>query len=975
MSRARLGAYSAPQTTYTQGVTPDSTPPDPAQRLAEVKSRGGAFVARARSATALRAEDVIDGAKLRTQLTAAALDNIGRDAAATRAAVDHLHRAMFRGRMIAQEMLEDGQDGVTVARFLSDVQDQVLRALFDFTVTHVFRSRNRTEGERLALFAVGGFGRGTLAPSSDLDLLFVRSYKSTPWAESVIEYMLYRLWDLGVKVGHSVRTPEECIRLAREDHTIRTAMLDARLLLGDEDLGRSFLTAFRDEAARFKLRDYIAAKLSERDARHVRLGGSRYSVEPNVKESKGGLRDLDSLGWIANAVSGSSALEHLVAQKVFSTREASIFRRASRFFWTVRCHLHFLTGRAEERLSFDLQPEIARRMGYSARADNIGVERFMKRYFIAAKEVGTLTRIFSAKLEAESHKLPERIGWLMPRDTRNLSAKGLRIRGGRLDVMPQAVEKDPVTMLRLFQEAGLRGLDLHPEAMETVTRHVRSVGRTLRSSREASRVFLEMLTSRNHPYDSLIRLNESGLLGGMIPEFGRIVGQTQFNMYHHYTVDEHSLLLIDTLSRIESGDLSAELPLSSDVFPKIRGRRALYLAALLHDTGKGQGDQQIEGAHSARTACLRLGLEAGEADLVAWLVGNHLEMSDTAQRRDISDPRTIGAFTQRVGSLERLRLLLLLTVADIRAVGPGVWNGWKGQLLRELYHATEAALRGGTVDERHTVQALQSRASLARSAVQQAAPETAPMLDGFADAYWLSFDTATQAWHSSIIASTGTGEVRSASRILPLAGASELVVVCPDRPGLFADLAGMIAAEGGDILTAGGYTRSDGLALDVFALLDSTGKAFGHDDVARLSRLQAYALRAASGERFEAQTTRPDRRQAAFIVEPSIMFDTEASADCTLIEVSGRNRPGLLRDLARTLTDAGLDLRSAHVGTYGETACDVFYVQLRDGTKSLPARLTGEVSEALMDVLSQDEPDAPKTPARRLAQARASSNR
>ena len=946
------------------------TPPpigQPAQTRAEV--------AHPRSAKPLRAEDVLDGHKLRVQLTTAALDNIGNEQAATRTAVDHLHRALFRGRMIAQEMLESGHDGVTVARFLSDVQDQVLMALFDFAVTHVFRSRNRTEGERLSLFAVGGYGRGTLAPSSDLDLLFVRSYKSTPWAESVIEYMLYRLWDLGVKVGHAVRTPEECIRLAREDHTIRTALLDARFLLGDEDLGKTFLKSFRDEAARYKLRDYVAAKLSERDARHVRLGGSRYSVEPNVKESKGGLRDLDSLGWIANAVSGVRGLEDLATQGLFSVREAAIFRRASRFLWSVRCHLHYLTGRAEERLSFDLQPEIARRMGYVGRADNIGVERFMKRYFIAAKEVGTLTRIFSAKMEAESHKLPERIGWLVPRDTRNLANKGLRMRGGRLDLMPDALDKDPVTMLRLFEEAGLRGLDLHPEAMEMVTRRVRGASRALRDSKEANRIFLDILTGRQQPYETLTRLNETGLLGGLIPEFGRIVGQTQFNMYHHYTVDEHSLLLIDTLHRIETGALTAELPLSSEVIPKIIGRRALYLAALLHDTGKGQGDQQIEGAQSARAACLRLGLEAAEAELVAWLVGNHLEMSDTAQRRDISDPRTISAFTQRVGSLERLRLLLLLTVADIRAVGPGVWNGWKGQLLRELYYATEAALRGGTGDERHTLQALQSRAEAARQALRQSQPETAWALLAFNDAYWLSFDADTQAWHAAIAAGTAPQSARAATRILQLSSASELVVAAPDRPGLFADLAAMIASEGGDILTAGGYTREDGMALDVFALLDGTGKAFGHDDPSRLARLESQALRAVAGELFEAQASRPDRRQAAFLVEPSILFDTEASADCTLIEVSGRNRPGLLRDLARTLTNAGLDLRSAHVGTYGETACDVFYVQLRDGSKALSARLTDDIAQALMAVLTQAEPDAPKTPARRLAQARASSNR
>jgi [protein-PII] uridylyltransferase len=932
-----------------------------------------------------RVDNVINGAQLRAQLTAAALDHSGDDQAATRAAVDHLHRALFRGRMIAQELLDNGLDGVSVARFLSDVQDEVLRALFDYTTVHVFRARNPTAGERLSLLAVGGYGRGTLAPSSDTDLLFLRSYKSTPWAESVIEFMLYRLWDLGIKVGHAVRTPEECVRLAREDHTIRTAMLDARPLLGDAELAARFETQFRTEAATFKLKDYVAAKLAERDGRHTRLGGSRYGVEPNVKESKGGLRDLDSLGWIANAIYGVRKLDELTTHGVFSTREAAIIRRAARFLWTVRCHLHYLTGRAEERLSFDLQPEIARRMGYDTRADQPGVERFMKRYFLAAREVGSMTRVFSAKLEAQSHKQPERLGWFLPKDTRALAQKGLRLRADRLDLMPGALDADPVAGVRLFTEMCLRDVDVHPDAMQDLAKRVRALAPGLRTSPAASAAFLELLTARKPNYLTLTRMNDAGLLGAILPEFGRIVGQTQFNMYHHYTVDEHSLLLLDTLNQIESGALAEALPLSSEVAPKLKHRRALYLAALLHDTGKGIGDQQVEGAAVARTACLRLGLDAAEAELVAWLVGNHLEMSDTAQRRDVSDPRTVAAFAQRVGSLENLRLLLLLTVADIRAVGPGVWNGWKAQLLRELYYATESVLRGGSMDERHVLRTLQVRAQEARSSFAAARPELAMALTPFPDAYWLATDEAARVWHAGALSSCSVEPgapvgVTVASRIAPGDGALELLIAAPDRPGLFADLAAACSMEGADILNAAAHTRQDGVALDVFSLIDGGGGPFGISDPHRLARLVAGAERAAAGPQpkgKEAATPlRADRRQAAFLIEPTVTFDNDAAAEHTLIEVSGRNRPGLLRDLARTLAESGIDIRSAHVGTYGETACDVFYVrEAGQGGKLGHSQRREDLAAALTAVLAADDPGAPRTPARSLARARASGNR
>ncbi|MGE3867176.1 MAG: [protein-PII] uridylyltransferase, partial [Hyphomonadaceae bacterium] len=588
-----------------------------------------------------RIEHVVDGEKLRAQLSAAALDHIGDDAGLRRRALQLLHHALFRGRIIAKERLEGGASGTETARLLGHVADEVVQALYDFTTTHVFRSRNPTEGERFAVLAVGGYGRGTLAPSSDLDLLFLRAYKQTPWAESVTEYMLYMLWDMGLKVGHSSRTVEECIRLARTDHTIQTALLEARQLCGDESVANDFMARFRRDVVAVSHRTFIAAKLKERDERHARAGSSRYLVEPNVKEGKGGLRDVNTLFWLIRHCYGASTEEDYEALGVFTRAEMYILLRASEFLWRCRCHLHFLTGRAEERLTFDLQPEMSHLMGFGPRGHQPGVERFMKRYFLAAKEIGSLTRILCAKLEADHQKRAPSLTRLAASPPAPVvSAPGFQIEAGRLKHEASAFRADPVNMLRIFEVADARNLDIHPDSLSEITRSLRRVNASLRADDDARRTFLNILASKNNPGRALGLMNECGVLGRFAPEFGRIVAQMQFNMYHHYTVDEHTLHAIDIISAIEHGQLKQDHPLATDIFPKIVNRRALYLAMFLHDTGKGAGDQEEEGEKSAIAACERLGLPAEEIDRVGWLVGHHLLLSDVAQDRVVGVPRT-----------------------------------------------------------------------------------------------------------------------------------------------------------------------------------------------------------------------------------------------------------------------------------------------------------------------------------------------
>jgi [protein-PII] uridylyltransferase len=930
-----------------------------------------------------RLEHVVDGRKLRVQLTAAALEAFNDPAAARPRVLALLKDALFRGRSVARERLEAGASGLDCARLLSAVMDEVISALFDYVTVHMFRARNPTVAERFAVVATGGYGRASLAPSSDVDLLFLRAYKDAPWAESVTEAILYMLWDLGLKVGHASRTLDDCMRAARDDITIRTSLLEMRLVCGDEGLLKDLEGRLRRDLFAGTAAAFAAAKLKERDERHARTGASRYAVEPNIKDGKGGLRDLHTLFWIARYIHGFDNLTDYSKAGVFTRAELATFLRAVNFLWTVRFHLHTLTGRAEERLTFDLQPEIARRMGYMDRRSQAGVERFMKRYFLVAREVGALTRILCAKLEADEQKAhPSGLSRFLPRarPRRDDDDPDFMVDGGRLSFAdPDAPGARPILTLRLFARADRRNLDIHPDALAAVTRNLQALRPSLRRDPEARTILLEIIASPRNPAAVLRLMNEAGVLGRLVPEFGRIVAKTQFNMYHRYTVDEHTLLGLQIIADIEHGRCEAEHPLATSVFPLIANRRALYLAMLLHDVGKAGGDQQIAGAIAARAACERLGVGEEETELVAWLVGHHLVMSDVAQRRDLSDPRAIASFTELVASPERLRLLSVLTVADIRAVGPGVWNGWKAQLLRDLFRLTEAALRGGRADEQAIRERLAEQAADARARLS-AEPALADWFSTVDDAYWIGLDASQQDWHAGVVrASLAAGvAVWVDARVESRRGATELLVLAPDRPGLFAAIAGAIADAGANVVDARIHTTRAGQAFDVFALHDINGDPFGAGNPRALAAL-TDRVRAAAGVTVPSPPPpepAPPKRLAAFAIDPWVTVDNEASETETVVEVSGRDRPGLLRDLAQALAEEGLVITSAHVDGFAERVADAFYVREAHGGKREDPRAIARLKASLSAVLSRDEPEGPLAPARlRLPRARASSAR
>jgi [protein-PII] uridylyltransferase len=852
-----------------------------------------------------------------------------------------------------QNRFESGRiESLVAAHALSDVQDAIVQVLYDLVSKHFYYAQNPTQAERIAIVATGGYGRRQLAPQSDIDLLFLRPYKQTAWGESVIEFILQMLWDLGLKVGHATRSLEECIRLAKQDVTIRTAILEARYIGGERPLFDEMRRRFRADVAAGTALHFVSAKLAERGERHFRQGESRYLVEPNLKEGKGGLRDLQTLYWIGKYLYGVDDPAALVQHNVFTEEEFALFQGAEACLWQVRFHLHYLTGRPEERLSFDLQPEVARRFGYAGSQRNV-VETFMRRYFLVAKDVGDLTRIFCAALEEQNQKAKPSLSRFLPDFLKTRAASDpFHIENGRLNARDNAFESDPANLLRIFHLADERGLDVHPAALRTITRSLDLIDEEFRADAEANRLFLAILTSKRDPERALRWLNESGVFGRFIPEFGRVIGLTQFNMYHHYTVDEHLIRAVGHVAAIERGALRKDHPLATEIVRRIKSRPALYAAILLHDIAKGlPGDHSDEGAAIAGRLCPRWGLSPEETDTVVWLVRNHLVMSDTAQRRDIGDPKTVRDFVEKVQSPEMLRLLLVLTVADIRAVGPGVWNGWKGQLLRELYHEAESLMAGGDGAGARSARVQDAKVALAKRLSDFDETICAAALARHSDSYWLSFDAPAHERHARLLET-----LQSGGKALALSADSnafravtEIVVSTADRPGLFSALAGAITASGGSIVDAKIFTTTDGLALDVFSVQDAEGSPFG--DPRRIERLRSNILRTLAGAvipRAPMLRAAGRKRAGAFEVHPRVRFDNAASAAATVIEVETADRPGLLYDITRAIFESGLSISSAMVATYGERVVDVFYVRDAYGHKlTNPDRLNGIEAQLL----------------------------
>ena len=902
----------------------------------------------------VRQRDIVDRRAIVARLGAIAAEHGAEDGRAEILAL--LKQTLAAGREEIRRRFDERSDGRACMRGNAFLIDQIIRVLYDFAYQTAYPLANPTQGERIAVVAVGGYGRSELAPFSDVDLLFILNYKLTPHTEQVIEYILYMLWDLGLKVGHATRSIDECLRMGDKDLTIRTALLESRFLWGDNPIYAEFRRRYLATIGADSGMEFVIAKLAERDARHHKMGDTRYVLEPNIKEGKGGLRDLHTLYWIAKYLYRVDEIPELIEKSVFSPAEAARFRKAHEFLRTVRCHLHYIAGRGEERLTFDHQQTIARLLGFNDRKGVKGVERFMRYYYLIAKEVGDLTRIFCAALEIAHRRQPRfRLPFFSGR-ARELD--GFVAKDGWLrTVSPTAFADDPVNFIRLFAVAQTNGLDIHPASLRQITQNLKKIDEKLRADEQANHLFLDILTSRNDPATALKRLNEAGVLGRFIPDFGRVVAQMQYDMYHVYTVDEHSIRAIDLLARIEAGELADDHPLSTEIIHKVASRRALYVATFLHDIAKGRGGRHSQkGAEVALALCPRLGLSEEETESVAWLVLHHLDMSNVAQKRDIDDPKTIKDFAEIVQSPERLKLLLVLTVADMRATGPHVWNGWKAALLRDLYYRAEEVMSGEAITGGGTAARIEDAHGRLRERLKGWPGQAidAHLARGY-PGYWLSLDTDAQARHAELIraAEEGSQALVIDTRVDKDRAITEVTVYTSDHPGLFSRIAGAMALSGASIVDAKIYTLTNGKALDIFWVQDAEGGAF--DDPGRLKRLSSRIAESLTGEiatgrELKGRESLPSRARV-FAVPPRVLIDEAASATHTVIEVNGRDRPGLLFEVTRALTDLGLQISSAKISTYGERVIDVFYVKDVFGMKIQHEAKHAAIKERLMQAL------------------------
>lgn len=894
--------------------------------------------------------------KINTAIQTVAEDNLRSSIA------NVLSNANVKGRLEIQSHFEKSpfESAKTIASY-SFLKDKLISLAFDVVQTTLQSSKNKqTNLDYISIIAVGGYGRAEMAPHSDVDLLFLTQAKPSKRVQKIIEDILYILWDMRLKIGYSTRSTSQCIQLGKTDQTIKTALLEHRYLCGNKNLYDDFCKKLRGQLFKASATEYVEEKLEERAKRHERQGGQRYMVEPNVKEGKGGLRDLQSLFWITKYISHATTHKEMIDQGYFTQQEYDNFLVAHNFLWAVRCHLHICANRASEQLTFDHQVEVAKRFGYKGGRGMRGVERFMQDYFRQATHVGELTRVFLTALEAQQVKSTLSLGdrfrnilWRTLNIDGNLS-DGFQLEHGRINIInPDIFLKDPINILRLFEEGLKTGLLIHQDAMRVVTANLRKITPKVRKNPETQRIFMSLLLDYGNPERALRRMNELGVLGAIIPEFKRIIALMQFNFYHSYTVDEHTIQCISFLARIEQGTLNEELPIASEILKSGVNRRVLYIAILLHDIGKGlPEDHSIAGAELAKKIAPELGLNASEADRVVWLVENHLVMSDFAQKRDLSDPKTVSNFGKIVKTTSNLNLLTVLTVCDIMGVGPGALNNWKAQLLRELYTNTRNLIKGGLDTQGKNKPYLIAMSALSELLIDWDSTSIQEEVDRHYPAYWQGLDTNTQYIFANLFKNLGSKKIASHFEVDEDRDATRAQFLMQDHPGIFSRLTGAIALANANVIDARTYTTSDGYATPVFWIQDNDGKPF---DLSRLGRLKKLIDQTLSGDVIARDVLKVRNklkpRERNFKVPTDITFDNQGSDIYTIIEVDTRDRHSLLFDLTRTLANANIQIASAVIATYGAQAVDVFYVKDMIGLKITSENKQNAIKDKLQEAI------------------------
>jgi [protein-PII] uridylyltransferase len=818
-------------------------------------------------------------------------------------------------------------------------------ALVDALLVRAWRLYLPGDDPAIALLAVGGYGRGELHPASDIDLLILLQGDDTPYREGIGGFLTF-LWDIGLEVGHSVRSVAECVHEAGQDITVATNLQESRLLLGSQALYQQQLDAC-GPAHIWPGPAYFKAKLAEQVARHQKYHDTAYNLEPNIKESPGGLRDIQMIGWVAKRHYGAESLAELVQHGFLTEDEYRTLHEGQAFLWRVRFGLHVLAGRREDRLLFDFQRSLAKQFGYRAQAGHLAVELFMKQYYRTVMELNRLNEMLLSLFQEEILYADDSAE-PMPINKR------FQARHGFLEVVNERIfQRYPFALLEVFLV-----LEQHPELLGVRANTIRLIRQSrdlidadYRADLRNRSLFMEIMRQTTGITHELRRMNRYGILAAYLPEFGRIVGQMQHDLFHAYTVDEHILMVIRNLRRFTVPEFSHEFPFCSQLIQTIPKQELLLIAGLYHDIAKGRGGDHSElGTVDAEDFCRRHGLSSYDTSLVVWLVRKHLLMSSVAQRQDISDPEVVHEFAVEVGNQTRLDYLYLLTVADIRATSDSVWNAWKGALLKELYDATRAAFRRGLHNpilqsEQIEDTRQQARAWLADSELDPARAEA--LWQQLGDEYFLRFSPDEIIWHTeAILGQPDPDRAVVLLRDIPQRGGTEVVIYTRSYPNLFLQATSLLERAGVTINDARIFS-GDGYVLDSFLVTDADGNPLQNSDRAD------YLLQSLRENIGHPRTDIPLRelrlpRQAKhFRFPPSLEFEQDENRRRTILHVRAFDRPGLLSHIAQGFYECQVQLHSARVATFGERAEDIFEITDAEGRMITDPQQLACLSESL----------------------------
>ncbi len=836
-----------------------------------------------------------------------------------------LRQTIEHAQTAIQHAFEEGADTLETVTARAQFIDQVLIHIFD----HYFSDCDQA----VSLIAVGGYGRSELHPASDIDLMLLLQDTETDQTRHKLEQFLMLLWDSGLEIGHSVRTLKECVDEARKDITVITNLMESRILSGDAFLFNRMLEATGPDKI-WNSREFFEAKLEEQTLRHRKFGDTAYNLEPNIKENPGGLRDLQMIGWVAKRHFGTRILSELVTHNFLSQAEYETLSECQAYLWKIRIHLHFITNRHEDRLIFDFQKQLAQIFGYEDGENNLAIEQFMQKYYRTVMELERLNELLLQLFRQEILYTDT------DEDAITINRRFHIINGNIAACHENVFSEHPSSLLEIFLL-----LELHPEIFGVHAQTIRLIRENrhliddgFRASHIARQLFIDIITQPRGVTHELRRMNRYGILAAYIPAFDKIVGRMQYDLFHTYTVDQHTLFVVRNMRRLSVPGFAHEYPLASGIFHHLKKPELLYLAGLFHDIAKGRGGNHADlGAIDAEEFSTRHGRSAKDSQLVGWLVKNHLLMSMVAQRKDISDPEVIYNFAKEVETLTQLDYLYLLTLCDMRATNPKQWNSWKDNLLSELYHRTATALKAGldSPTQRNII-SHEARTSVSRMLEKQGIVSDVlnKLWANFSDDYFIYHTADEISWHSQILLDKKLKYPKVQARI-NLRGEAEIFIYTRERAGLFFSIASTLEQLGLNIADAKINITNDNYALNSFKVLEHSGCS--PEEAWRITEIieKLSACLSDSGSTVSLENLHRNRAQKSFNVKTKIRFEQLIGKDVTLLNITTKDRPGLLASIAQAFIDCDIHTHHAKISTAGEKALDSFHITDRNNAPLL----------------------------------------